>query len=110
MLTHEAGHAFQAYQSRWIEIPECNFPTFESCEIHSMSMEFFTWPWMNLFFKEDADKYKFIHLGSAIKFIPYGITVDAFQHYVYENPTATPEERKNAWRDLERQYLPHKIY
>lgn len=110
VLTHEAGHAFQAYQSRWIEIPECNFPTFESCEIHSMSMEFFTWPWMNLFFKEDADKYKFIHLGSAIKFIPYGITVDAFQHYVYENPTATPEERKNAWRDLERQYLPHKNY
>ena len=110
VLTHEAGHAFQAYLSRWIEIPECNCPTYESCEIHSMSMEFFTWPWMNLFFEDETEKYKFAHLGGAIKFIPYGIIVDAFQHFVYENPEATPEERKKAWRDLERKYLPHKDY
>ena len=56
VLTHEAGHAFQVYSSRWIDIPELNFPTYESCEIHSMSMEFFTWPWMNLFFKEDTEE------------------------------------------------------
>ncbi|MHC1682740.1 MAG: M3 family oligoendopeptidase [Clostridiaceae bacterium] len=110
VLTHEAGHAFQVFSSRWIEIPECNFPTYESCEIHSMSMEFFTWPWMDLFFKEDTEKYKFIHLGSAVKFIPYGVTVDEFQHYVYENPEATPAERKKAWRALEKRYLPHKNY
>lgn len=110
VLTHEAGHAFQAYKSSWIEVPEINFPTYESCEIHSMSMEFFTWPWMNLFFKEDTDKYKFSHLGGAMKFIPYGITVDHFQHKIYENPNMTPEERKKAWRDLEKYYLPHKDY
>jgi M3 family oligoendopeptidase len=110
VLTHEAGHAFQVYSSRWIEIPECNFPTYESCEIHSMSMEFFTWPWMDLFFKEDTDKYKFTHLGSAIKFIPYGVTVDEFQHYIYENPEATPKERKQAWREIEKKFLPHKNY
>ncbi len=110
VLTHEAGHAFQCYRSRWITIPECNFPTYESCEIHSMSMEFFTWPWMNLFFKEDEEKYKYMHLGSAIKFIPYGVTVDEFQHFVYENPEATPEERKNQWRQIEKKYLPHKNY
>lgn len=110
VLTHEAGHAFQVYSSRWIEIPECNFPTYESCEIHSMSMEFFTWPWMNLFFKEDTDKYKFTHLGGAIKFIPYGVTVDEFQHYIYENPEATSKERKQAWREIEKKFLPHKNY
>ena len=110
VLTHEAGHAFQVYSSRWIETPELNFPTYESCEIHSMSMEFFTWPWMESFFKEDTEKYKFSHLGGAIKFIPYGIVVDAFQHFVYENPEATPAERKAAWRKLEKQYLPHKNY
>jgi len=110
VLTHEAGHAFQVYESRWIETQELNFPTFEACEIHSMSMEFFTWPWMENFFKEDVDKYKYSHLGSAIRFIPYGITVDAFQHFVYANPDATPDERKAAWRDLEKQYLPHKDY
>ena len=110
VLTHEAGHAFQCYRSRWITIPECNFPTYESCEIHSMSMEFFTWPWMNLFFKEEEAKYKYAHLGDAVKFIPYGVTVDEFQHFVYENPEATPAERKAAWREIERKFLPHKDY
>jgi M3 family oligoendopeptidase len=110
VLTHEAGHAFQVYMSRHIEMPELNFPTYESCEIHSMSMEFITWPWMNLFFEEDTEKYKFAHLGSAIKFIPYGIVVDEFQHLIYENPTASYDERKKMWRDIEKKYLPHKNY
>lgn len=110
VLTHEAGHAFQVYRSRWIELTECSFPTYESCEIHSMSMEFFTWPWMNLFFKEDTDKYKYYHLGSALKFIPYGVTVDEFQHFVYENPNVTPAERKQAWRNIEKKYLPNRNY
>lgn len=110
VLTHEAGHAFQVYSSRAYEVPEYGFPTYEACEIHSMSMEFFTWPWMELFFKEDTDKYKFNHLGEALMFIPYGVTVDEFQHFVYENPEATPAERKKAWRDIERKYLPHRDY
>lgn len=110
VLTHEAGHAFQLYMSTWIDMPEINFPTYESCEIHSMSMEFITWPWMELFFKEDTKKYKFTHLSSAIKFIPYGIVVDEFQHYIYENPNMTKEERKQTWRMLEKKYLPHKDY
>ncbi|HAT4272832.1 M3 family oligoendopeptidase [Clostridium perfringens] len=110
VLTHEAGHAFQNFRSSWIEMQECQWPTMESCEIHSMSMEFFTWPWMYLFFKEDTDKYKFYHLVDAIKFIPYGVTVDEFQHFVYENPECTPKERKDAWRRIEKKYLPHKNY
>ncbi|MCJ7841967.1 M3 family oligoendopeptidase [Lederbergia sp. NSJ-179] len=110
VLTHEAGHAFQSYSSRTLGVPEYVFPTSESAEIHSMSMEFFTWPWMELFFEEDADKYKFSHLVSAIQFIPYGVAVDEFQHLVYENPNWTPEERKSAWREIEKVYLPHRNY
>ncbi|MGL5099558.1 MAG: M3 family oligoendopeptidase, partial [Fusobacteriaceae bacterium] len=109
VMTHEAGHAFQVHLSKWVGIPGLNC-TYESAEIHSMSMEFFTWPWMELFFKEDTAKYKFTHLGGAIKFIPYGVTVDAFQHFIYENPEATRAERKSAWRELEKKYLPHKNY
>lgn len=110
VLTHEAGHAFQVYLSRKLGVPEYGFPTFEACEIHSMSMEFFTWPWMELFFKEDTDKYKFAHLSSALLFLPYGVTVDEFQHWVYENPNATPFERKQAWREIEKKYSPHRNY
>ncbi|MEK4880401.1 MULTISPECIES: M3 family oligoendopeptidase [Paenibacillus] len=110
VLTHEVGHAFQVYESRNINVPEYAFPTYEACEIHSMSMEFFAWPWMELFFEEDADKYRFNHLADSLQFIPYGVTVDEFQHFVYSNPEATPAERKQAWREIEKKYLPHRNY
>ena len=105
-LTHEAGHAFQVYESSDIEYPELIFPTYEACEIHSMSMEFITWPWMKLFFEENEMKYKFSHLADALLFIPYGVTVDEFQHKVYENPNMTPAERRATWREIEKKYLP----
>ena len=110
VLTHEAGHAFQAYCSRDYAVPEYNFPTYEAAEIHSMSMEFLTWPWMNLFFEEEELKYKFNHLSESLLFLPYGVTVDEFQHFVYNNPEATPAERKSAWREIEKKYLPHRDY
>jgi len=110
VLTHEAGHAFMAYSGRDFSVPEYEFPTLEAAEIHSMSMEFFSWDWMNLFFQEDTEKFKFSHLSSAITIIPYLVTVDEFQHYVYENPEASPAERKAAWRTIEQTYMPHRNY
>lgn len=110
VLTHEAGHAFQVYSSRDIGIPEYLWPTFEACEIHSMSMEFFTWPWMEYFFKEQTEKYKFAHLSGALQFLPYGVAVDEFQHEIYENPEMTPTERKAAWSKIESIYLPHRDF
>lgn len=110
VLTHEAGHAFQVFRSKNIEIPELVWATYETSEIHSMSMEFFTWNWMENFFKEDRDKYFYSHLGGAIKFIPYGVLVDHFQHEIYKNPNLSPKERKEIWRNLEKIYKPHTIY
>ena len=110
VLTHEAGHAFQVYQSRGFEVPEYLWPTYEACEIHSMGMEFLTWPWMDLFFQNDTEKYKFIHLSEALLFIPYGVTVDEFQHWVYENPEVTPQERREKWLEIEKKYLPTRDY
>ena len=49
-------------------------------------------------------------MGGAIKFIPYGVLVDHFQHEVYANPSMTPDQRKAAWRKLQKQYLPHIDY
>jgi len=110
VLTHEAGHAFQKYMSRDFTIPEYVRPTADAAEIHSMSMEFFAWPWIHQFFKEDTDKYKFSHLGGAITFIPYGVAVDEYQHVVFENPEMTPTERKQAWREIEKKYIPTRVY
>jgi M3 family oligoendopeptidase len=110
VLTHEAGHAFQAYNSRDFEVSEYYWATSESSEIHSMSMEFFTWSWMELFFKEDTAKYKFEHLAGSLNFLPYGTAVDEFQHVIYEFPEMTPVERNKAWRDIEKKYLPFRNY
>lgn len=106
VLTHEAGHAFQGYESRHFEVVEYLFPTMEACEIHSMSMEQLTYPWMNLFFGGDDEKYKFVHLSSNILFLPYGVAVDEFQHRIYENPELTPAERKQIWLEMEKKYRP----
>lgn len=110
VLTHEVGHAFQGYLSRNIKVPEYQMPTLEACEIHSMSMEFLAWPWMDLFFADQADKYRFAHLESAIEFLPYGCAIDEFQHIVYENPDLTHEQRCDEWRKIEKKYLPLKKY
>lgn len=106
VLTHEAGHAFQAYRSRNLEVPEYFWPTAEACEIHSMGMEFLTWPWMNLFFGDQTDKFRFYHLQGALLFLPYGCAVDHFQHWIYANPEATTAQRNQAWLEMERTYLP----
>ncbi|QLY39945.1 M3 family oligoendopeptidase [Hujiaoplasma nucleasis] len=109
VLTHEAGHAFQIYSSQE-QIPSYRWPTMEAAEIHSMSMEFLAWPWIDGFFKEDTDKYKFYHLDSSLSFLPYGVAVDEFQHEVYNKPEMTPDQRKATWRKIEKKYLPFKDY
>ena len=110
VLTHEAGHALMAYCSKdTIENPDLLWPTSEACEIHSMSMEFFAYPWIHEFFKEDTNKYKISHMSGAVTFIPYGVCVDHYQHMVYANPNATPAERRKMWSDLEKTYLPWRI-
>lgn len=110
VLTHEAGHAFQVYRSRHFDILEYHWPTLEACEIHSMSMEFFAWPWMEYFYGEKAQKAQLVHLWGAMNFIPYGVCVDEFQHYVYETPNATPKERRKLWREIEKTYMPEIDY
>ena len=107
VLTHEAGHAFEAYRAFKQELPSLlHSPTIEACECHSMSMEFLTAPWHHLFFGKQTDKYELGHCEDALVFIPYGCMVDEFQHKVYENPWMTPEQRNELWLSLEKKYRP----
>lgn len=110
VITHECGHAFQGYLSGMDPIREHSDITMETAEIHSMSMEFFTEKWMELFFGDRAQDYRDMHLEDAVAFIPYGCMVDEFQHIVYENPRLSPVQRKEAWQKLEREYKPHLDY
>lgn len=109
-FAHECGHAFQVYQCRNQPLIEYYWPTQESSEISSMGMEFMTWPWMNLFFGEQTEKYYYRHLVDSLCFIPYSAAIDEFQHRVYEEPSLSPRQRKELWKDLERMYLPSRSY
>lgn len=106
VVTHEAGHAFAAWMNRK-RVPEDSiWPSLEGCEVHSMSMEFFAWPWAEGFFGADTRKFHYSHLADALTFIPYGTMVDHFQHEVYAKPDMTPKERHAVWKELLGVYMP----
>ena len=111
VLTHEAGHAFAGFTAaKFQKLPELCHSTSEINEIHSMGMELWTYPWMELFFGEQADQYRREHLADALKKIPYMVCVDEYQHQVYEKPDMTAMERRKVWRELEKVYMPWRDY
>ncbi len=111
VLTHEAGHAFQAFESsRRVPLSGQTDATLEVCEIHSMTMEFFTYPWMELFFGDQAEKYRRSHLWGELQFMPYIACVDEFQHRVYLEKLTDSAEQRKVWRELEKKYLPWRDY
>ncbi len=111
VLTHEAGHAFEAYTaSRYQKSLLSVSSTSEINEIHSMSMEHFAYPYMESFFGEKADQYRYSHLCSALCSIPYLVSVDEFQHRVFEEPTLNAKERRIVWKKIEEKYMPWRDY
>ncbi|MBR3367530.1 MAG: M3 family oligoendopeptidase [Lachnospiraceae bacterium] len=106
VVTHEAGHAFEAWTNRNRVPFSTIWPTMEACEVHSMSMEFFGEEWAEDFFGKDAAKFRYSHLAGALTFIPYGTMVDHFQHIVYEHPEYTPAQRHAEWKRLLGIYMP----
>ena len=112
VLTHEAGHAFAGYTAmRSQPIAVYLSSTSEVNEIHSMTMEHFAYPFLKDFFGEEhVDKAKYAHLSSALAVIPYLVSVDEFQHRVYEKPSMTAKERRAVWHEIEQIYLPWRDY
>ena len=105
-FTHEMGHAFQVFSSLHQPLIDYYWPTTEACEIHSMSLEYLTWPHMELFFGDEAERFRQLHLTQSLLFLPYGVAVDHFQHLVYAEPHCTPDDRAALWQEMERTYLP----
>ncbi len=106
VFTHEMGHAFEMHCAINKPLIEYTIGTSESCEIHSMGLEFLSWPQMRYFFGEDARRYCRMHLEKSLQFFPYGVAVDHFQHLVYANPLASADDRAQMWQEMERMYLP----
>ncbi|HJN72949.1 MAG TPA: M3 family oligoendopeptidase [Myxococcota bacterium] len=111
VFTHECGHAFQCWTTMQRNVlRDYVWPTYEACEIHSMGLEMLTYPHMELFFGDDAERFRRGHVEGGLLFLPYGAAVDAFQHEVYDDPTQTPDQRNATWSDLESRLLPEWRY
>lgn len=111
VLTHELGHAFAGYMAmRSQPISQYYSESTDIAEIHSMSMEQFSYPYAERFFGEQADKFRFAHLQEAVTFVPFGVAVDEFQHICYANPELTPKQRTEEWKKLEEKYMPWRKY
>lgn len=106
VFTHEMGHAFQRACSSDHDLLDTISCTSETAEIHSMSLEFLTWPGMERFFGDQAEAFRRVHLEQQLAFLPYGCAVDEFQHRVHDEPGLTPDERAGVWLELEARYLP----
>ncbi|MDE0883321.1 MAG: M3 family oligoendopeptidase [Myxococcota bacterium] len=106
VFTHEIGHAFQGFSSSDDRLLDCVWPSYDAAEIHSMSLEFLTYPQMDKFFAEEAGEFRWNHLAGALAFLPYGVAGDHFQHLIYEEPKASPARRHEMWRQMESKYMP----
>lgn len=98
-MVHEGGHAVHSFLSKDLEITAFkNLPS-EVAELASMSMELLSIDQWDVFFdnEEDIRRAKKEHLAKIMATLPWIATVDAFQHWLYENPTHTEEERSENW-------------
>jgi oligoendopeptidase F len=98
-MVHEGGHAIHSFLAHELELTGFKeYPT-EMAEVASMSMELFTMDHWDVFFdnEEDMKRAKRHQLERVITIFPWIATIDKFQHWVYENPGHTIEERKENW-------------
>lgn len=110
-LLHEAGHAFHAFEAFKLPYIHQRAVSLEFCEVASMSMEFLGAPYFNraggFYNNADAARARIEKLETAIFFWPYMAVVDAFQHWVYENPkdALDPENCDAQWSSLWDSYM-----
>ncbi len=107
VFTHEMGHAYQGFRTASTQryrLQRRIGP--EMAEIHSMSLEYLSYPHLHLLFGEEADRFRRAHALGRLFFLPYACAVDEFQHWIYEEVNATAQDRADKWLALESVYLP----
>jgi oligoendopeptidase F len=105
-MVHEGGHAVHSFLSRDLALTGFkNLPS-EVAELASMSMELLSMDQWDIFFDdaEDLKRAKVEQLETILKILPWVATIDEFQHWIYENPAHSVEERQNQWEKISKDY------
>ena len=98
-MVHEGGHAVHSFLAHNLELSAFKEYPMEIAEVASMSMELFTMNHWDTFFnnKDDLKRAKEHQLERVITIFPWIATIDKFQHWVYEHPQHSTEQRTAAW-------------
>ncbi|MCW3092270.1 MAG: family oligoendopeptidase [Ferruginibacter sp.] len=105
-MVHEGGHAVQSFLTHNLELSAFKEYPMEIAEVASMAMELFSMDHWEVFFenKEDLQRAKEHQLERTITIFPWIAIIDKFQHWVYENPNHSVEERNNKWMEILKEF------
>jgi oligoendopeptidase F len=101
-MLHEGGHAVHSFLAHNLELSAFKEYPMEIAEVASMAMELLSMDHWEVFFdnEEDLTRAKQHQLERTISIFPWIATIDKFQHWVYENPGHTEQERADAWMNV----------
>jgi len=101
-LMHEGGHAVHAFLCDDLELNEFKSTPSEVAELASMAMELISMDHWDIYFpnEEDLIRAKREHLEQLIETLPWVATIDKFQHWLYENPQHTVDDRVSNWLNI----------
>lgn len=105
-MLHEAGHAIHSFVSRDIPINALKRTPSEMAEVASMTMELLTLDYYDEFYADETERKRAQkeQIMRSLTVFPWIATVDAFQHWIYDNPTHNQAERKNKWIELHKRF------
>src|SRR5258706_1919538 len=101
-MVHEGGHAIHSFLAHGLELTGFKEYPMEIAEVASMAMELFSMDHWNVFFdnKDELQRAKEQQLERVITIFPWIAVIDKFQHWIYENPNHTEEERAGQWLSI----------
>lgn len=110
-MVHEGGHAVHSFLSHHLSLTAFKEYPMEIAEVASMSMELFTMDHWHIFFDdaEELRRAKRQQLERSITIFPWIATIDKFQHWIYENPNHTAEERTAKWNEIQDEFSPNVV-
>ncbi|UTR14171.1 M3 family oligoendopeptidase [Salipaludibacillus sp. LMS25] len=105
-LLHEMGHCIHNDLKKNLKLNKYRDTPMESSELASMSMELLTMDQWDEFYENKTDflRAKKEQLKGIINFLPTGVVVDQFQHWLYENPSHSVAERNAKFFELQKYY------
>jgi len=105
-MVHEGGHAIHSFLSHHLSLSAFKEYPMEIAEVASMSMELFSMDhWQSFFDNEtDLNRAKEHQLERTITIFPWIAIIDKFQHWVYEHPAHTIEERTQTWTSILKEF------